>query len=318
MSNEQRFKSLTRSALASAVLLLGLFNMRPPRADTSPTESQGVLVGTQYDTTHVYVASDKMDALVTAFIATFGGHATQRVVTNVLPVPSSTASQAVLTPSGNLSVFAYQTPIPFPFGQERNGYLVTNMDLAIKAAVKAGAEVIVETFKDPIGRDAVVQWPGGVKMQFYWHDTAPSYPPLQTVPENRVYVSRNRVDEFVRDVVKFGRGRVISDDNAAPGIEIGRPGETYRRIRTVSAFGRLTAFVTDGHLPYPYGQEMTGYEVKSLRGTLAKATAAGVAVLVEPYSTPAGHAAMVKFPGGYIAEIHEPAPDGKRAVAQPR
>jgi predicted enzyme related to lactoylglutathione lyase len=62
--------------------------------------------------------------------------------------------------------------------------------------------------------------------------------------------------------------------------------------------------VTDGHLPFPYGRELTGYEVSDLTATLAKAKAAGVAVLVQPFEANGRDAAMVQFPGGYIAEIH--------------
>ena len=90
----------------------------------------------------------------------------------------------------------------------------------------------------------------------------------------------------------------------APGVEIGRPGDTYRRIRIESTFGKVTALVTDGHLPYPYGREVTGYEVTNLDDTLAKAKAAGVNVLVQPYISDDRVAAMVQFPGGYVAEIH--------------
>lgn len=58
---------------------------------------------------------------------------------------------------------------------------------------------------------------------------------------------------------------------------------------------------------YPYGREMSGYEVASLRDTIAKAQAAGVAVLVKPYAAEHREAAMLQFPGGYIAEVHAPA-----------
>jgi hypothetical protein len=95
----------------------------------------------------------------------------------------------------------------------------------------------------------------------------------------------------------------LSDDPHAPGIEIGRASDTFRRIRITSRFGLLTVFVTNGHLPYPYGKETTGYEVGDLSETLKKAKAGGVTVLVEPYSF-GDRAAMVQFPGGYIAEIH--------------
>ena len=71
-----------------------------------------------------------------------------------------------------------------------------------------------------------------------------------------------------------------------------------------SKFGKVTVLVTDGHLPYPYGREITGYEVANLSDTLSKAKAAGVAVLVDPYKADDRNAAMVQFPGGYIAEVH--------------
>jgi hypothetical protein len=187
---------------------------------------------------------------------------------------------------------------------ERTGYVVTDMDEANRSAKTTGADVLVAAFNDPIGRDAIIQWPGGVNTQLYWHTTPPSYAPLQTVPENRVYVSPERVDAFVRSFVAFSHGSVVSDEARAPGVEIGRPAETYRRLRIESKFGKLTAFVTDGHLPYPYGREMIGYEVTNLTDTLTKAKASGVDVLVAPYKTDEREAVVVQFPGGYIAEIH--------------
>jgi hypothetical protein len=266
--------------------------------------SPDVAVGPQYDTTHVYAAPQDFDRFVASLIATFGGTATKQGVFTVTPTPSSTMSQLVLTPVGSISVFGFKTPIPYPFGVERTGYLVTNLDAAIKAARAAGADVVVSQFNDPIGRDAIVQWPGGVNMQLYWHTTAPSYKTLETIPENRVYVSTDRADDFTRSFVAFSHGKVVSDNPHAPGIEIGKPGETYRRIRVESTFGKLAVFVTDGHLPYPYGREMTGYEVSNMTETLAKAKAAGVETLVAPFATDQRTSAIVQFPGGYIAEIH--------------
>ena len=64
--------------------------------------------------------------------------------------------------------------------------------------------------------------------------------------------------------------------------------------------------VTDGHLPWPYGWELTGYAVANLPDTLARATAAGVRVVAGPYHAGGRDAAMVQFPGGYIAELHTP------------
>ena len=261
-------------------------------------------VGAQYDTTHVYVQPEEFDKFVASVLATFGGTTTKQGVFTVTPTPSKTMSQLVLTPVGTLSVFGFKTPVPYPFGLERTGYLVTNLDAAVRAGQADGADLLVSPFDDPIGKDAVIQWPGGVNMQLYWHTTPPSYPALQTIPENRVYVSPERAAEFVRSFVSFSHGKVVSDVARASGIEIGRPSDTYRRIRISSVFGAVAVFVTDGHLPYPYGREMTGYEVANLTGTLEKAKAAGVSVLDGPFSADGRKSAIVQFPGGYIAEIH--------------
>jgi len=289
------------AGLASFGILLGLV-AAPVRADTPD-----VSVGPQYDTAHVYMAPGDMARFAAAFTATFGGAASKPALTDVTPTPSSTEWQAIQTPAGTISLFGFTTPVPYPFGAERTGYLVKDMAAAIAAARAAGADVLVAPFPDPIGQDAVVQWPGGVDMQFYFHNTPPSYPAFATIPENRVYVSPDRADAFVRAFVAFSHGKVTLDDAAAPGAEAGRPGAAIREIRIESGFGKIVVLVTDGHLPFPYGRETTGYEVTDLAGTLAKATAAGAAVLAGPYASGERHAAMVQFPGGYIAEIHAPA-----------
>jgi predicted enzyme related to lactoylglutathione lyase len=299
---------LGAAVVLAAALLLAL-TPRTAGGQNSPATvaaagDAGVAVGPQYDSTHVYVAPGDLDAFVASVVATFGGQPGKPSVTNVLPVPSSTELQALPSPVGMLSIFAFQTPIPFPFGQERTGYLVTDMDQAIKDARADGAEVIVAPWKDPIGMDAVIQWPGGVKMQLYWHFTPPSSPPLATIPDNRVYVSPDEADAFVNDFVRFAHGKVISDDAHADAGEIGRPGETYRRVRITSTFGNMQVLVTDGHLPYPFGHEVTGYEVQDLSATLAKATTAGAKILSPPYKLSDRSSAIVEFPGGFIAEIH--------------
>jgi len=273
-------------------------------AQITVAQTPEVAVGPQYDTTHVYVAPQDFDKFVASLLATFGGATTKQGVFTVTPTPSLTMSQLVLTPAGTVSVFGFKTPVPHPFGVERTGYLVTDLDGSVKAAQTDGADVLVSPFNDPIGRNAVIQWPGGVNMQLYWHTTPPSYPALKTIPENRVYVSPERADSFIRSFLEFSHGKVLSDDPHAPGLEIGRGSDTVRRIRITSQFGVLAVFVTDGHLPYPYGRELTGYEVANLGETLKKARAAGATVLVEPYSLGDRQAAMVQFPGGYIAEIH--------------
>jgi len=224
-------------------------------------------------------------------------------------MPSETIFEFVFTPVGTFSVFGFKTPIPYPFGAERTGYLVTDLDAAVRSAKTHNADIVVAPFNDPIGRDVIIEWPGGVHMQLYWHATPPNYAKLRTVPENRVYVSAERADAFVRAFVAFSLGKVASDDGHAPGVEIGRSNDTYRRVLIDSAFGKITVLATDGHLPYPYGREITGYEVSDLSDTLSKARTAGATVLVEPYNAALRQAAIVEFPGGYIAEIHSS--DGK-------
>ena len=305
-----RINKILAVATVAVVVTVGSAHRLPlqgfPAIAHASVATPNLAVGPQYDSTHIYVAPEDFDRLVASLLATFGGAASKQFVLTITPTPSSTMWQLVLTPAGSMSVLGFKTPIPYPFGAERVGYLVTDMDAAIGAARASGADVLVTPFNDPVGRDAVIQWPGGVNMQLYWHTTAPSYKPLETVPENRVYVSSDRADAFTRSFIAFSQGKIVSDDAHAPGVEIGRPSDSYRRIRIQSNFGKLTVLVTDGHLPYPYGRETTGYEIAKLADTLAKAKAAGVAILVAPYTADHRDAAIVQFPGGYIAEIHSP------------
>lgn len=264
-----------------------------------------VAVAPQYDTSHVYVAPADVDRFAQSFLATFGGKSTAQVVVNVLPVPSSTTSQLLQTPAGTVSLFGFTTPIPHPFGQERNGYLVKDMDVALKAARENGAAVIVSDFPDPIGRDAVVQWPGGVNMQFYWHTKTPDYAAFQTVPENRVYLSADRADRFIKAFLGFSHGKVLADDKHAPGVDIGQANGSYRRVDIESPFGRMAVLVTNGQLPYPFGHETTGYQVADLTATLGKATGSGATVVVPAFESKGRRSALVEFPGDYVAEIHQ-------------
>jgi predicted enzyme related to lactoylglutathione lyase len=275
-----------------------------PAQDSASVHAASIAVAPQYDTTHVYVAPADVNAFVASFVGTFGGTTTKQVSVTVTPTPSTTTSQLLQTPVGTVSLFGFTTPIPTPFGAERTGYLVSDMDAAIKAARAVGADVVVSPFPDPIGVDTVIQWPGGVMMQLYWHTSKPSYAPFVRIPENRIYVSPDRADAFVKSFVAFSNGQITSDDTKAPGVDVGLVTGTIREIQVESAFGKLHVFVTDGHLPYPYGRETTGYEVEDLDATLARASALGVKVLAPPVRLPSRTSAMVLFPGGYIAEIH--------------
>jgi hypothetical protein len=285
-------------------MLVGLSTSAQSQTHAHPPSSSTIAVAPQYDTSHVYVSPGDVDAFVTSFLGTFGGSTTKQVSVTVTPTPSVTTSQLLQTPVGTVSVFGFTTPVPYPFGGERTGYLVTDMDAAIKAARSTGADLVVTPFPDPIGMDAVIQWPGGVMTQIYWHTTKPSYAPFVKVPENRVYLSADRADAFVKSFVAFSNGHVVSDTPDSSGLELGLTKGTIRIIQVESAFGKLLVFVTDGHLPYPYGRETTGYEVEDLGATIGKASALGVKVLVSPSHVSNRTSAMVEFPGGYVAEIH--------------
>jgi predicted enzyme related to lactoylglutathione lyase len=293
--------------LAVAIVVFGSATGMLVAKDKPAVKAATIAVGPQYDSTHVYVAPADLDTFTSSLVATFGGTKSAPATFTVTPTPSETTFEFVFTPVGTFSVFGFKTPIPYPFGLERTGYLVTDMDSAVRSAKAHDADIVVAPFNDPIGRDVIITWPGGVHMQLYWHTTAPNYANLQTVPENRVYVSVERADVFVRNFLAFSGGKIVSDDRHAPGAEIGRPNNTYRRTRIESGFGKITVLATDGHLPYPYGREIMGYEVANLTNTLAKAKAAGVTILVDPYTVDGRQAAMVAFPGGYIAEIHSSA-----------
>src|SRR5277367_5752758 len=122
----------------SLFLTLGVVVVFPGAGDFAQTTraagTVSVAVAPQYNTTHVYLAPADFDRFVASLIATFGGTATKQGVFTVTPTESSTMSQLVLTPVGSVSVFGFKTPIPYPFGLERTGYLVTDMDEAVRAA----------------------------------------------------------------------------------------------------------------------------------------------------------------------------------------
>ena len=44
-----------------------------------------------------------------------------------------------------------------------------DMGVAVAAAKNSGALILVTPFRDAIGRDAIIEWPGGVETQLYWH-----------------------------------------------------------------------------------------------------------------------------------------------------
>ena len=120
--------------LAVTVTLFGSTTGALLAKDKAATQAPSVAVGPQYDSTHVYVAPGDLDAFTSSLVATFGGTKSQPATLSVTPTPSETTFEFVFTPVGTFSVFGFKTPIPYPFGVERTGYLVSDMDTAVRSA----------------------------------------------------------------------------------------------------------------------------------------------------------------------------------------
>lgn len=143
--------------LGIVVCLAAICGNAPASAQSVRTALRATVpVAPQYDSTHVYVAPADVDRFVKSFLGTFGGTSTRQAVTTVTLTPSSTTLQWLKTPLGLVSLSGYKTPIPYPFGAERTGYLVINMKAAVRSARSDGAALVVTPFPDPIGIDAVI------------------------------------------------------------------------------------------------------------------------------------------------------------------
>lgn len=79
--------------LAKTLALFIAFSFQIRNALAQQVEITGPAVGTQYDTTHVYVAPADFNRFVVGFIATFGGYTTKQGIYSVTPTPSRTISQ---------------------------------------------------------------------------------------------------------------------------------------------------------------------------------------------------------------------------------
>ncbi|MFJ8792225.1 VOC family protein [Streptomyces sp. NPDC102462] len=278
----------------------------PVHKPADASQAQPVSYGPQYAAAHVYLEPGTMPAFVRSWEATFGGSHYDFVDdVNVTPTPSKALSTFITSPVGHLSVFDYHTPKPHPFGEERTGWGVTDVDKAVKAAQRSGAYELVAPFDDPVGRDAVIQFPGGLNTQLWLNFTSPTLPELTTTPENRVYITAGTLRPFLSSYLQFTHGRIVKDEKRADAAEVGEPNQVMHRISITSQFGKTVVFVTDGHLPHPYGEESIGYEVADLDNAIAKAKATGADVLAKPHTANGRTSAVVRFPGGYVAEVHQ-------------
>jgi hypothetical protein len=269
-----------RVPIVATAAAIGLLSASyPAQGQASTAKPLGISVGPQYDTTHVYVEPGTENAFVKSWEATFGGTNTTPRLADVTPTPSAALSTVVLSPVGSLSVFDFRSGVPYPYGDERGGDLVSDFNEGVADALRSGASLVVSPYHDAIGRDCIVQFPGGVDINLYWHTTPPSYPRLESLPQSRIYLDPGPANSFIRDWLAFSGGHIVTDDKHADGAQIGMPGTTYRTVLINSGFGQTLVIITDGHLPYPFGRDTTGYAVPNLAATLAKARSAGARVL---------------------------------------
>ncbi|MGY6126814.1 hypothetical protein ACW9YV_15345 (plasmid) [Paraburkholderia strydomiana] len=161
----ENLNPIVRNFLAFGVISIAstmTFAQNLPTVNTSISANDVLYPGEQYTATHVYTTPDKIDALATSLQATFGstgGFSLDNY--QITPTPSSAKATVLTTPVGSFSLFAFHSPVPFAFGEDRIGYYVKDIDAAVKKALQSGASVVVSKFTDPIGSDAIVRWPGG-------------------------------------------------------------------------------------------------------------------------------------------------------------
>ena len=130
----------TIKVFAIAAMLVGSASDRLVASDKPAARTASVAVGALYDLTHVYVSPGDLDRFTDSLVASFGGTKSRPTSLTVTPTPSETAFVFVFTPVGTFSVFGFKTPIPYPFGTERTGYLVTDLDAAVRSAKAHSAD----------------------------------------------------------------------------------------------------------------------------------------------------------------------------------
>ena len=267
----------------------------------TPVQAYGVA----YDASHVYVQHGKLPEFIKSWEATFGGTNNPPAAFGITPTPSTALASIIHSPVGLLAAYDYQTPIPFPFGSEQTGFGVHGPDNAVRVARRVGATAPVAPWTGPVGREAVVRFPGGFSSQVWEQFDMSGFTPLTTQPEFRVYLSEDTVNAFLASYLPFTGGKVVSDVRAADGGEIGAPGTTYHRVRIKTPFGDTVVLANQGDWNYPYGRDTTGYTVTDVAGTIAKATASGATVRSGPYRSKDRTSVLLEFPGGYLAEVHD-------------
>lgn len=119
------------------------------------THARALAAGLQYGTTLVSVALGRFQPFHRQLCREVWRQQVESGVFQVTPTPGRPLSRLVLAPSGTISSFRFKTPIPWPPAAARPGYLVADIETAMKVAREHGADGGVDMFPDPIGRARV-------------------------------------------------------------------------------------------------------------------------------------------------------------------
>ena len=285
-------------------LLLAIAGGTSLAQDKPADATLSLAVGAQYDTAHVYVAPADLDRFSDSLIATFGGTKSQKAELTITPTPSKTNWQAVLHSGWHVLCVRFHDADPISV-RPRTNRLPRD---------RHGCS-------DPIGESQRSRRCRGTVQRSHWarcHRSVAGrhiYAALLAYDRAELREARQgprkqgvRVTGSRRCVCPRFRGVLAREDR------LRRPERTRRRGGPTK--GYLPPRADQLHIredrraryrwtaPYPYGREISGYEVANLADTVSKAKATGATVLVDPYTADRRQAAIISFPGGYIAEIY--------------
>ncbi|WXL25447.1 hypothetical protein WG219_19455 [Ectopseudomonas mendocina] len=266
--------------------------------------------GPQYALPHVFMFPQQLPVFVEKFSSAFDGTSDPISDLNLAPVPAVMQFTDVYSRVGAISAQAYKDNAPpFPMGKESVGFAVIDMDKAIEAALRVGAKVLRRWLVGSNG-EAMLEWPGGVRIQFYsYAGEAPDMPIRDSVSNTRYYLSHDNAAQFITTFINATAGEIIRD-GYYPSEEIGIPGAMFRRVQIASTLGNIniigvTAEIRD-KLVYPYTDIKTDFNVDDIDSVIEKAEQAGVDILLRPeYTDPDFRRAILRFPGEYVIEVHQ-------------
>lgn len=281
---------------------------------TDINESTQVIIGDgpQYALPHVFMFPDQLELFIEKFTAVFDGTADPISDVNLAAVPAVMRFTDLHTSVGAISAQAYKDNAPpFPMGKESIGFGVADMDKAVQVADLAGAKIL-RRWSVFGNQEAMIEWPGGVRIQFYAYSGA--VPPVEireSVSNTRYYLSQGNAELFVSTFLAATKGTLVSD-GYYPAEELGIQGGMFRRAQLTSSLGNVnviavTSQIRDG-LKYPYTDIKTDFDVDDLDAVVERARQNDVDVLVRPeYTDPNSRRAVLRFPGEYVIEVHQKA-----------